>query len=76
LRLDVIEWVMMQTNKADKIKRSKMRIRGGGTCRGGRVLACEKEGGEWRQTLEDMKAYCKIYRGAKNNLRILHCLMS
>lgn len=28
MRLDVIEWVMMQTNKADKIKRSKMRIRG------------------------------------------------
>jgi hypothetical protein len=29
LGLDVIEWVMMQTNKADKIKRSKMGIRRG-----------------------------------------------
>jgi hypothetical protein len=26
--------------------------------------------GEWRQTLGDMKAYCKIHRGTKNNLRI------
>jgi hypothetical protein len=32
-------------------------------------VAFEK-GREWRQTLEGMKAYCKIHRGTKNNLRI------
>lgn len=32
-------------------------------------MAFEKVG-EWRQTLEDMKAYCKIHRGTKNNLGI------
>lgn len=27
MRLDVKEWVMMQTNKADKVKKSRMGIR-------------------------------------------------
>jgi hypothetical protein len=72
VRLDVREWVMMQTNKADKVKKSKMGIREELV----EVAESWRARGERRQTLEDMKAYCKIHRGTKNNLRILHCLMS
>jgi hypothetical protein len=61
---------MMRTNKVDKVKKSKM----------GNLLRCHSRGveGGWEQRgeVQHVKACCKIHRGAKHGLGILHFLMS
>ena len=70
MRLDAREWVMMRTNRVDKVKKSKM----------GNLLRWHSRGGEGvggqTEELKHMKACCKIHRGAKDGLGILHFLMS